>query len=78
MFLLLFKYSCLHFPPTVQPRPTHPHIPPMILSLLALPMCPLYMFIDGLSPIIPLPPLSLITVSLLFISMSLVLFCLFV
>ena len=31
-FLLLFKYSCLHFPPTTLPNPSHPHFPPLILS----------------------------------------------
>ena len=29
-FLLLFKYSVLHFPPT-PPKPSHPHVPPLIL-----------------------------------------------
>ena len=33
-FLLLFKYSCLHFLPTTPPRhPSHPHFPPWILPL---------------------------------------------
>ena len=30
-FLLLFKYSCLHFPSTTPPRPSHPHFLPLIL-----------------------------------------------
>ena len=32
-FLLLFKYSCLHFPPTTLTNPSHPHSPPLILPL---------------------------------------------
>ena len=28
LFLLLFKYSCLHFPTTSFHHPTHPHLPP--------------------------------------------------
>ena len=28
---LLFKYSCLHFPPTIPPHPSHLHLPPLIL-----------------------------------------------
>ena len=53
-------------PPTLEPTP------------LALSMCPLYMFLDGLSPILPhypSPPSLLVTVSLYFILMSLVVFC---
>ena len=62
-------------PPQTSPRP------PLILSPLALSMCPLYMFLDGPSPIFshypsPLPPL--VIVSLFFISMPLVLFCLLI
>ena len=30
-FLLLFKYSCLHFSPTAPPHPSHPHLPLWIL-----------------------------------------------
>ena len=30
--LLLYKYSCLHFPATIFPCPIHLHIPPSILS----------------------------------------------
>ena len=32
-FLLLFKHSCLHFTPMTLPHPTHPHLPPSVLSL---------------------------------------------
>ena len=49
LFLLLFKYSCLHFPPTMPTHHTHPHHPPSNLFPLALSMCPLYMFLDGTS-----------------------------
>ena len=40
--------------------PNHPHLPPSILTPLALSMCPLYMFLDNPSPFFPhyLPPLS--------------------
>ena len=30
-FLLLFKYSCLHLPPTTPPNPSRLHLPPWIL-----------------------------------------------
>ena len=30
IILLLFKYSCLHLPPTRHPHPNHPHLPPLI------------------------------------------------
>ena len=79
--LLLFKYSCLHFPPTTALHPTHPHLPPSNLPPLALSMCPSYVFLDGsshTSPSYPPPPLSLVSISQFFISMSLVVFCLLV
>ena len=28
-FVLLFKYSCFHFPPNNPPHPSHPHLPPL-------------------------------------------------
>ena len=80
-FLLLFKYSCLHFHPIMAPGPTHPHLPTLNLPPLALSMCPSYMFLDGPSsdfPHYPSPPSALVTVNLFFISMFLVIFCLFV
>ena len=58
--------------------PTHPCLPPLNLPTLALSVCPLYMFLDGLSPVFPhypSPHSPLVTVSLFFISMSLVIFC---
>ena len=30
LFLLMFKYNCLHFPTTTFPCPTHTHLPPSI------------------------------------------------
>ena len=69
LFLLLFKYSRLHFPATMFPT-SHPQFfPPFSLS-----MGPLYMFSDNSSP----PTSSLVTVSLFFISMSLLVLCLLV
>ena len=51
LFLLLFKYICLHFPPHLSSTPTsHPQSYP----LLALSMGPLYIFLDDLSPSSPL------------------------
>ena len=43
LFLLLFKYSCLHFPPH-SPLP-QPYPPPLVLS-----MCPLQLFLKTLPP----------------------------
>ena len=44
-FLLLFKYSCLHFTPTTPPHHTNPHFPPLILSPFSFSMCSLCMFL---------------------------------
>ena len=55
--LLLFKYSCVHFPLTMPPYLTHPYLPPLNLPPMALSMCPLCMFLDGPSPIFPHYPL---------------------
>ena len=81
-FFLLFKYSCLHFLPKLLPAPptltSHPQSYP---NLLVLSMGPLYMFLDDPSPSFPhYPslPSPLVTVSLFFISMSLVIFYLLV
>ena len=81
ILFLLFKYSCLHLHTSILPHPSHPHLPPSNLPPSALSICPLYMFLNGPSPIIPhYPslPSSLVTISLFFISMTLVVFCLFV
>ena len=54
----------------------HPRSYPLVFSL-----CPLCMFIDDPSPILLhyyTPPILLVTLSLFFISMSLVMFCLLV
>ena len=48
IFLLSFKYSCLHLSPHHSPHPSHPHLPPSILPPLFLSMCPLYMFLKTL------------------------------
>ena len=57
LFLLLFKYICLHFPPHLSSTPTsHPQSYP----LLALSMGPLYIFLD-----LTFSPFSLIIPSLL-------------
>ena len=58
-FLLLFKYSCLQFHLTTTPCLTHPRLPPVSLLPLALSMCPLFMFLDNPSPILPHCPLPL-------------------
>ena len=79
-FLLLFKYSFLHFPPTATPCPTN-HLRPSILppfgfvhmSFIHVPWWPFSLF-----PLL-LPPTSpLVTLSVFFISVSLVIFCLLV
>ena len=46
-----FFIVVLHFPPISSPNPSHPHLPPSILPPLALSTCPLYMFLDGPSPL---------------------------
>ena len=48
IFLLLFRYSCLHFPATTFPCPAHPHLPPSILPPLALSMGPLFILVFDL------------------------------
>ena len=79
--LLLFNYSCLHFP---HPLPHAPSIPisyPQSFPALALSIVLLYMFPDDPSPSFPCYPLSpslLITISLFFIPMFLIIFCLLV
>ena len=70
LIFLLFKYSCLHFPSTTFPCPTHPTFYPQSFPPLALSMSPLYMFLDDPSPFFPviaLPhPLWLLSVCSLF------------
>ena len=77
--LFLFKYSCLHFPSTISPNPPTPTSHPQFYPALALSLGPLSKFLGNPSGSFHryLPPLSpLITVSLFFISKSLVIFCL--
>ena len=75
-----FFYCCaitvVSISPPYSPRP-YPHPPPTFNALLSLSMGPLYMFLVDLSLSLPhYPPLPspLGTVSLFFISMSLVIF----
>ena len=80
-FLLLFEYSCLYFPTTISPAPPTPTSHPQSYHPLALSVGPLYMFLDDPFPSFPCylpPPSPLVTVSLFFISVSLVIFCLLV
>ena len=55
-FLLLFKYSGLHFPPTIPPNPSHPHLPPLILPPAWF--CPCVLYTCFLTTLPPFPPLS--------------------
>ena len=80
LLLLMFKYSCLHFPtllPPASPIPSpHPQFYPLVFSI-----CPSCMFIDDPSPILLhyyTPTIPLVSDCLFFISMSLVMFCLLV
>ena len=81
-FLLFYCSSTVVFIFFHHSHPSHPScLPPSNLPSLALSMCPLYKFLDDTSPIFPhypSPCSPLVTVSLLFISMSLVIFCLLV
>ena len=54
IFLLLFEYSCLHFPPTTPPHLSHPHFLPLILPPFGFVHVSLYMFLKML---LPFPPL---------------------
>ena len=81
LFLLLFKYNCLHFSPYTPPADSsHPHLPPSVLPHFGFGYVS---FIHVLRQPLSLPPVipsssPLVTVSLFFISMSLVQFCSFV
>ena len=76
-FFLFVRVQLSLFSPST---PTHPCLPPLNLPALALSICLLYMFLDDPSPIFPhyssVPSFPLVTVSLFFISMSLVMICL--
>ena len=77
IYLLLFKYSCLHFHPTRLPCPTHPRLLfftyPLWLSPYVLYTCSLTPF-----PYFPPPPLWLLSVCPLFQCLWLCFACLFV
>ena len=78
---IVVQVQLSHFPTTTFSSPIHLHLHPQSYPLLALSFGPLYMFLDNPSPFFPCylpPPPPLVTVSLFFISMSLVIFCLFV
>ena len=79
IYLLLFNYSCMPFPPSLHPTPAEPislpplHPPPWICS------CVLYS--SSCNPLYPLSPPptpspALAIVTLFLTSMSLVIFCL--
>lgn len=57
MFLIVVKYSCLHFHCTSAPHPTCPRLPPWNPPLLALSLCPSYLSLDG-PPLFSPRPLS--------------------
>ena len=76
---IVFQIQLSPFSLHHSPCPTHSHFPHWNLHPWALSMCPLYMFLEGLSPVCPYflpPPSPLVTVSLFFVSVFLVIFCL--
>ena len=80
LVLLLFKHNCLHFHsitslPTPPIPTSHSHVHPLWLCPCVLHTCSL-MALPLLSPIVSLPPSSLVTVKLFFISVSVIVFCL--
>ena len=79
--LLLCNYSCPHFPPLLSPAlPTTTSHIQSSSHPVSLSMGPLYTFLDNPSPSLPryLSHPSFQLVSLFFISMSLVIFCLLI
>ena len=81
LFLLFFKYSCLHFPTTTFHSPPTTTSHPQCSPPLALSRGPLHMFFDDPTLYFPgyAPSSSpLVTVSLFFISVFLVLFYLLI
>ena len=80
-FLIVVQVQLSPFSPHHVPHPIHPRFPTSNLLPLGLSMGPLNMVLDGLSPIFPQYPSlpsPLVSVSLFFISMSLVIFCLLI
>ena len=78
-FQVQVQVELSRFPPTTLSHSNQPHIPPSTLPHLALSMGPLYRFPNDTSPSFPCHPLlpsPLVTVSLFFNSMSLVIFLL--
>ena len=76
-FLLLFKYSCLHFPLTALPHLIHLHLPPSIQPPLALSVCPLSCSLMT-TPHYPLqPPIWLLSVCYFNVSGYILFACLF-
>ena len=83
LFLLFFKYSCLHFLPTTLPCPTDPYLPPSVLphfgfvheSFIHVPWWP-FPFFPPLSPFSP--PLWSLSVCSLFRCLWSYFACLFV
>ena len=78
-FCMLFKYSCLQFPQITPPQPRHSPLPPIDPTPHWVFPCVLYTCFWKLFPLSP--PLShlnspLVTVSLFFILMFLVILCL--
>ena len=71
--LLFFKYRCLHFHPTMPPRPTHPRLLPLNYPLWLCPCVPYTCFLMALpllSPIIPLPRHSVYCQFVLYFNVS--------
>ena len=77
MFSFFFLLS--HLCPCCSPLPPSPQTPQSTSTPLSVPMSPLCGFLDLPLPLphCPPPPSPLVTVSLFFICMSLVLFCSF-
>ena len=78
---LLLKYSCLHFLPSTPPNPSHLHLPHSILppfGFVHVSFIHVLWWSFPLSPSLSPPTSLLVTVRLLLISMSLVIFCLLV
>ena len=81
LFKIDFRRQLSQSPTTTLPWPNHHHLPISNLSPLVLSMGPLHLFFDDSFPSFPhyIPPTyPLVTVSLFFISMSLVIFFLLV
>ena len=80
VILLLFKYSCLHLPPTTPPHPSHPHFPPLLPPPLGFVHVSFIVVSENPPCFAPLSPptSSLVAFRWFLISVSLVMFCLLV